>query len=161
MSGRLSSTAALVDALDTVAKVRHSCEADIEDLEGRLRKADLVELKAHGVKARVALRIGLAMSEPCFSIEHEGRCIGMFGVTPEPLEPKVGMIWLLGSDEIKDISTQFLRESRSWLERISSNYELLTNVVHQDNHLHHKWLRFLGFSFVRREAPFIEFARIP
>jgi hypothetical protein len=27
--------------------------------------------------------------------------------------------------------------------------------------LHHKWLRFLGFNFIRREKPFIEFARIP
>ena len=105
-----------------MALVRLSQESDIEDLEGRMRAADLVELKAHGIQARVALRVG---------------------------------------DEIKDINRQFLRESRTWLERIGSQYELLTNVVHEDNHLHHKWLRFLGFTFIRREKPFIEFARIP
>ena len=99
-----------------MALVRLSQESDIEDLEGRMRAADLVELKAHGIQARVALRVG---------------------------------------------NRQFLRESRTWLERIGSQYELLTNVVHEDNHLHHKWLRFLGFTFIRREKPFIEFARIP
>lgn len=143
-----------------MALVRLAQESDIEDLEGRMRAADLVELKAHGVQARSALRAGLVMSRPCFSIEHKGRCIGMFGVTPEPVDPQTGLVWLLGSDEIQDISRQFLRESRQWLERIGSQYELLTNVVHEDNHLHHKWLRFLGFTFIRREKPFIEFARI-
>ena len=144
-----------------MAVVRLSYEADIEDLEGRLRAADLVELKAHRVSARDALRLGLVESKPCYSIEHEGRCVSMFGVTPDPIDPTTGYVWLLGSDDIQDISRQFLRESRSWLDHIGSHYELLTNVVHEDNHLHHKWLRFLGFHFIRREKPFIEFARIP
>lgn len=143
-----------------MAHVRLSLEADIEDLEGRMRAADLVELKAHGVSAKLALRAGLVTSRPCYSIEHQGRCIAMFGVTPDVTDAAIGLVWLLGSDEIQSISTQFLRESRRWLAEISTGYDLLTNVVHQDNHLHHKWLRFLGFSFVRREAPFIEFARI-
>jgi hypothetical protein len=144
-----------------MATVRYSQESDIEDLEGRLRAADLVELKAHGVTARAALRVGLIQAKPCYSIEHRGRCISMFGVSPDPVDPSTGIVWLLGSDEIQDISKQFLRESRFWLQRIGGHYELLTNVVHEDNHLHHKWLRFLGFSFIRREKPFIEFARIP
>ena len=84
----------------------------------------------------------------------------MFGVTPLFGEPGIGNVWLLGSDEIADISTQFLRQSRKWLSRIAENYEALTNEVHADNTLPHRWLKFWGCKFVRRQAPWIEFARI-
>ena len=87
----------------------------------------------------------------------------MFGVTPffgSTKEFRVGQIWLLGSDEIHNIRIQFLRESRHWLEEISESYDLICNVVHEDNELHHKWLKFLGFRFLNHQSPFIEFARI-
>ena len=143
-----------------MAEVRIARVTDVEDLEGRLRAADLVELKAHGVRGREALSAGLSSSKPCYSIEHEGRCIGLFGATHTEDQPSVGHVWLLGADEIGDISTQFLRESREWLGQISKPYKLVCNVVHEDNELHMRWLKFLGFKFLRREAPFIEFARI-
>ena len=143
-----------------MAHVRLSVESDVQDLEGCLRPADLKELKAHRVQAGPVLQVGLAASDPCLSIEHKGRCIAMFGATPVFEEPGMGNVWLLGSDEIKDISIQFLRESRKWLGRVAGGYDVLCNVVHEENELHHKWLKFLGFSFVRREAPWIEFARI-
>lgn len=143
----------------TLAEVRKATKSDVEDLDGRLRAADLLELKAHKVKACDALTGGLASSTPCYAIEHEGRCIGLFGASAAPDYPGVGHVWLLGSDEIGDIGRQFLRESRKWLKEISSPYDLVCNVVHEDNELHIKWLKFLGFKFLRREAPFIEFAR--
>ena len=143
-----------------MAHVRLAVEADVQDLEGRLRHADLVGLEAHRVQASAALRVGLEASDRCYAIEHRGQCIAMFGVTPIFGEPGIGNVWLLGSDEIADISTQFLRQSHEWLSRIAENYEALTNVVHEDNTLHHRWLKFLGFKFVRRQAPWIEFARI-
>ena len=143
-----------------MAEVRLACETDVEDLEGRLRAADMVELEAHGTRGRYALTAGLVASNPCFAIEHEGRCIGLFGATRNPDDEDIGYVWLLGDDEIGDISTQFLRESKRWLKEVSKPYKLVCNVVHEDNSLHIKWLKFLGFKFLRREAPFIEFARI-
>ena len=83
----------------------------------------------------------------------------MFGVSPH-FEEGIGFIWLLGTDEIKDISWQFLRESREWLEKISSPYKMVCNMVHEENTVHIKWLKFLGFTFLKRTKPFIEFARI-
>lgn len=143
-----------------MALVRLAVDSDLHDLEGRLRHADMVELEAHGVDATEVLKVGIMDSKPCYAIEHQGRCIALFGVTRVFGAPRFGNVWLLGTDEITEIRTQFLRQSRGWLERISEGYDLLSNVVHEDNELHHKWLRFLGFQFVRREPPFIEFARI-
>jgi hypothetical protein len=140
--------------------VRLSVEADVHDLDGRLRHADLIELEAHKIQASSALRVGLAASDPCYTLEHQGRCIAMFGATPAFGEPRMGNVWLLGSDEISEVSTPFLRQSHKWLERIANDYEALSNVVHEDNELHHKWLKFLGFQFIRRRSPWIEFARI-
>lgn len=142
-----------------MAHVRKSVEADQTDLATRLRKADQVELDAHNVTAELALGMGFTFSQPCLTIEHDDKPIGMFGVTPVDGADEVGQVWLLGSDEINDIRYQFLRESKRWLKEISNDYEMLCNVVHEGNTLHHRWLKFLGFSFLSHRRPFFEFAR--
>ncbi|MAH44909.1 hypothetical protein CMI37_03720 [Candidatus Pacearchaeota archaeon] len=143
-------------------QVRLSQAEDCVSLAGQLRSADLKELQAHGVTPEKALTVGYEASTPCYTIEHEGEPVAMFGVSPLTVGvPKqTGAVWLLGSDRIKDIRTRFLRESRQWLEEISKPYALLANVVHEENALHIRWLQFLGFTFVRKVSPFIEFARI-
>ena len=145
-----------------MAQVRESCDGDLKLLAPRLRAADLRELEAHKADAESALRHGLKFSRPCYTIEHNEQPIGMFGVAPHPVVPSVGVVWLLGSDEIgaKDVRVRFLRESREWLDRIGEDFDLLCNLVHEDNELHIKWLKFLGFTFIKRTPPFYEFVRI-
>lgn len=142
-----------------MADVRASLNTDWKTLAPRLREADQIELSAHNTTAEVALGMGYHFSKPCLTIEHEGEPIGMFGVTPVEGMREVGRVWLLGSDEIADIRYQFLRESKQWLRMISEDYDMLCNVVHAGNTLHHRWLRFLEFRFLRRHSTFIEFAR--
>ena len=91
--------------------------------------------------------------------------IAMFGSSE--VEPGVGMVWLLGTDGIHDISRQFLRESKHWLEQLHDNYEMLFNYVDERNTVHIKWLKWLGFKFINRHEqfgvenrPFFEFVRI-
>lgn len=143
-----------------MAFVRETRDGDLESLVPRLRAADLLELRAHKVDAETALRQGFEFSSPCFTIEHLDQAIGMFGVAPHSTVPTVGLVWLLGSDEISTIRTRFLRESRRWLKEIEGGYDLLCNVVHEENELHIKWLKFLGFTFINHHSPFIEFVRI-
>jgi hypothetical protein len=145
-----------------MAHVRETQDGDLVSLAPSLRAEDLKELEAHKVDAETALRMGMKLSRPCYTIEHNGKPIGMFGSSPHPMVPTVGIVWLLGSDEIasKDVRTRFLRESKEWLDEISTGYDLLCNMVHEENALHIKWLRFLGFNFIRAESPFIEFVRL-
>jgi len=91
--------------------------------------------------------------------------VAMFG--SGPVEPRVGSVWLLGTDGIEDISIQFLRESKYWLEHLYENYDLLFNYVDERNTVHIKWLKWLGFKFINRhekfgveKRPFFEFVRI-
>ena len=143
-----------------MASVRKTLYGDHLDLVDNLRAADLVELRAHNVTPESALRLGYEYSEPCMTILHKRRPIGMFGVTPIRDIERAGSVWLLGSDEISDIRIQFLRESQKWLIEIAKDYSMLCNVVHEDNVLHHRWLRYLQFRKLRHCSPFFEFARI-
>ena len=144
-----------------MAHVRLSVDKDLGHLMHRLRAADLKELQAHKADAETALRHGLKFSQPCYTIEHADCPIGMFGVARHPVIPSVGVVWLLGSEEIGavDVRMRFLRESKEWLDKIGEGFDLLCNVVHEENELHIKWLKFLGFNFIQHNPPFYEFVR--
>ena len=126
-----------------------------------LREADRLELKAHGQKdSYKALVASVRASDKCYTVWIDEEPAAIFGVATIDVDPRVGSIWLLGTPKIETIKIQFLRESRRWLEDVSQGYDLLTNVVHQDNDLHIRWLRWLGMSFLNHQPPFVEFAKV-
>lgn len=141
--------------------VRAAAEADIAYLlAAGLREADRLELDASGISEEEGLAGSFAATPDCKTVVFDGRPVAMFGAAPVE-GSRVGIVWFLGTAEMTNISTRFLRESKRWLEKISTDYDLLTNVVHQSNKLHIRWLRWLGFVFLsRRHGPFVEFARI-
>ena len=141
------------------ALVRPSCEEDCQHLLPNLREADRLEIEAHNADPSIALDLGYQGSDPCMTVEYQSEPIAMFGVTPCIGHEDIGLVWLLGSDKIKDIRIQFLRESREWLDQIGTNYDMLCNVVWEGNTLHHRWLKHLGFRFLSYRSPFYEFAR--
>lgn len=148
--------------------VRPSTPEDVTYLLPNLRKEDLQEIEASGWRtAELALSDGLKDSTPCLSIVTPAdEAIAMFGVVPSG-QPELGYVWLLGSDEIKNHKTQFLRESRKWLDFFHQQFPVLANCVDARNTVHIAWLRWCGFSFLRRvnadgpgNLPFYEFARL-
>lgn len=141
--------------------VRAASRNDVMALRYSLRTADLVELQAHKISPEEALLNGHKHSLPhAFTVTVDNRPAAMFGVVPVT-DSEFGAIWFLGSKLIHKIKLQFLRESRTWLDTLSQDYQLLFNDVHHDNKLHIRWLKWLGFSFLHYEAPFIEFVKIP
>lgn len=146
--------------------VRPSRGDDVQAMAPRLRSEDLAEIvAASGQKAVDALGAGFVASRPCMTVEYNGRPAAMFGVVPGEVEyPKLGNVWLLGTDDIHLFSRQFLRQSRAWLVEIAKGYDLIGNVVDERNDEHVRWLRWLGFRFIKRHAtfghlglPFLEF----
>lgn len=128
-----------------------------------LRDADMLELIEANLEPELALEMGLAMSQPhAFTVTVDEVPAAMFGVCPDPRYPDAdaGVVWLLGTDRILNIRRQFLRESLDWIDEIASQYSVLGNSVHCANLVHIRWLKWLGFTFIKANGPMVEFARI-
>ena len=149
--------------------VRPTQPTDASWLAPRLRTADRNEIDAlAGIDHLEALQMAADASVIPFTIvDTQDHPIAMMGCTRDVNIPWVGYIWLLGSNRIVDIRNTFLRQSRMWIPALGQPFKVLANVVDERNKTHIKWLRWIGFTFVKRhehmgvqERPFYEFIRI-
>jgi hypothetical protein len=136
---------------------------DILILAPKLRKEDVAEILAvTGNDPQTELQNSLMYSEECWTIEHEGLIIGMFGVAPIHGSTG-GAIRLLASDELPKIRWEFLKKTRPWVAYFLTKYPLLTNIVDSRNEVHIKWLKWAGFTFEGEipvgpeKIPFLQF----
>ncbi len=149
-----------------VVKVRPATPRDAYALSPRLRKADLDEIQAaSGDTPETVLRRGIEHGRAYSIVNTKGEILGIFGVGT--VAPRVGVVWLLGSDDLTKISYIFLRESRVWLRKLFDGHDLLANVIDARNTLHIRWLRWLGFHFVAQRPnygtageTFLEFCKL-
>lgn len=149
-----------------MAYYRPSIEEDATVLAPKMRKQDTLEVwHSHGLSPLEALTMSLLLSvEANTIIDDDDEVIGMFGVGEAT--PQVGIPWLLASDKLRDVTKQFLPESEKWVKRMNERYDLLYNYVYAGNTTSIRWLKWMGFSFIR-EIPdhgvhptkFIEFAK--
>lgn len=140
-------------------------EDDVVQMAPRLRQADKDEVWASGgYLPEDALRASYRASQPCFAFRGPAGPQALFGVAP--MYENVGAIWLLGTDAIDTTPITFLRWSRRFLPFLIEPYDMVCNLVHTRNTVHIKWLRWLGFCFIRevKHGPehqsFYEFARL-
>lgn len=97
--------------------------------------------------------------------EEDGVPVAIGGV--DASIPLVGTVWMTSTDDIVKHRVKFLREmSKPVLALLHQDFPILTNMVDERNVLHQRWLRWLGFVFLRRiekwgahSVPFYEFAR--
>ena len=148
--------------------VRRPVLEDIEYLTNHLRTEDVREIEAHGSTVREGLWDSLCNSVRAFVVTYEERPVLIFGISEDnPPGIKRCAVWMVGTPEVKRISRLFLRHSREWVAEIAQGYDLLWNVVDCRNSLHHRWLRWCGFTFLRMlpvgpgSLPFYEFVLKP
>lgn len=141
--------------------------ADVVELDRNLRPEDRRELEdITGKDAKRSLFLAALAGDPCLTLRtHEGGLIGLLSVARVGLSG--GAIAFSGTPLIEQHSTAFLRGSRDILAEVSKDYDTLFNVCDARNAAHHRWLKWLGFHFIRkidhygaREVPVYEFARI-
>ena len=114
------------------------------------------------------LQEGLRLSDRSWALcSSGGELAGILGTQPVQEHPELGWVWMVATPTLTAHSVEFLRSCRPALPEIFGNYETLFNYTDARNALHHRWLRWLGFSFLRRVEqygaeglPFIEFAKI-
>lgn len=128
--------------------VRKATEADAHSLASRLRQADLLELSAlnMGTPSEV-LAEGVRVSSKCLvAVDDDDQPQIIFGVNPSH-SPSEGWVWMVASDDLEKHWRQVLRESRLWLSYLTEGYASTGNIVHSQNIIHIKWLRWLGYAF--------------
>ena len=123
--------------------------SDVEYIIEHMRADDRQELEANGFAPSDGLRVSVDGSTHLLTgLDKEGNPAFIMGARKEPYG-NTAMIWLLGTDAIEREPKTFLLNSRPTLEML---YELVGvttfyNFVWKHNHLHVKWLKWLGFTF--------------
>ena len=148
---------------------RKSILSDVVELAANMRQEDKEEVLAYsGSSPQEALFYCFFNSKPCMTmVGRKGNLMGMYGVVP--CSPKVGRIWMLGHktmiNDYKDVR-DCLKYSPIELQKFHCNYPLLYNYVDERNTTHIKWIKWMGFSIIKKHAtfgaagiPFYEFVK--
>lgn len=139
---------------------------DCREMAPFMREQDAKEVMASNeLNPLRSLQASFKASRECNTIIHEdGSIVGMFGVADSIV---FGSPWLLGTDKLIDTRSEFIPQAREWVERINETYPLLVNYVHADNEVSKRWLKSLGFQFIKLieeygvgKEPFYQFVRI-
>ena len=131
--------------------VRSATYDDCLSLAPNLRQEDKDEVWAsHGMLPEEALIYSFLSCPKTFVAVINDEILCMFGCSPKATEG-MGMPWLLGSDDIKVFSREFLSASKAIFARTIVPYHFLSNQVWSKNTVHIKWLKWMGFTIETTE----------
>ena len=137
-------------------------------LAENMRHEDVRELAdGSGDTPEGALTTAFRESTKCLSAFTDGgELITIFGVAPSSLDPLVGHPWLLATPRLDDVKKTFLKNSKEYLSFLGEGFPLLMNCCDKRNTTHIRWLKWLGFTFIREHprfgvgsVPFLEFVK--
>lgn len=119
----------------------------VASIAARMRAEDVAEVWASSRSTpRGALMRSLGQSSEAWTALIDGQPEVMFGVMDLNILTAMGAPWLLGTDAVVTHNRQFLRRSVWWREKLFERYDSLRNLVHDDNVVSKRWLKWLGFT---------------
>lgn len=118
----------------------------IDQIKGRLRKADKIECFACGHDPDMSLQKGFETSVLCFVGMVGDEPVICFGLAQASLLGTVGIPWMVGTDSIKKISRGIVQRSRQVIGVFLDMYPYLENYVHTENKISIRWLKWCGFT---------------
>lgn len=122
-------------------------EAHVQAMEGRVRQADVDELRAAGGRAPgEAMLEGLRLSSEAWAGLADGQVMCIFGVVQTSILAREGTPWMVGSDLVDRHARAFLLRSRPVVATWAARFDLLWNFVDARNRRAITWLRWLGFQ---------------
>lgn len=77
--------------------------------------------------------------------------IAVYGIVPASSLSDIGIPWLLGTERMKEIRIQFVKETRQYVQDMLLEFPHLVNYVDVRNKMSIRWLKFLGFEFSEAE----------
>ncbi|MAU02231.1 MAG: hypothetical protein CL608_34265 [Anaerolineaceae bacterium] len=151
-------------------EIRMADPTDAERVASNLRRADRREMDAvlgSGCDRAAALLYGIENSYYPFTACINGKPVSIFGAIPDPIHSYIGGVWMMGTDDMVKNKKLFIRHSRPALDEVFKPFRLLWNCVDKRNTVHIRWIRWMGFSFLRtiphfgeQGRPFMEFAKL-
>jgi len=135
------------------ATTRWATSADAEHVAERLRAQDTAELLAMNLDPREAVIQSHKRAIWCDVAELQGRPVAIFGVCRSQDDPALGLPWLVGTEDMTGLGSQFVRGCRPVVDRMLATCPALVNIVHRENRVAQRWLSWLGFRFVHLPAP--------
>ncbi len=131
--------------------IRPATWDDVMFIAENMRQADIGECRAGNLSPLDALTHSMDASIIAQTVlapdTLKPGCI--MGVCGSDYGPSWGAIWLLGTDDIARHRVPFLRRSKKVLANLyeDTGREVFYNYTWVNNHVHHTWLRWLGFTF--------------
>lgn len=129
-------------------KFRPARYEDIAEVAAKMREIDRKELElSSGHSPLEALERSFEQSQYCRCIEVDGTPAALFGVCRPFILSSGGLIWLLGSNDLKKIKKSFVENSIKYIEECFEYAEYLENYVWIENRFSIRWLKWCGFKF--------------
>lgn len=139
---------------------------DCREIAPLMRSQDAKEVfYSNGLNPLRALQESYRVSQICNTVIHkDGSAVGMFGLS---INDVFASPWLLGTDKLTEVPKQFIPQAQEWVEDMNDKYPLLINFVHAENTVSKRWLKSLGFEFIKLDKeygagkqPFYQFVRM-
>ena len=146
--------------------LRKATFKDLQYVANNLREVDKLEaFYQTGQEPLQALQFTYLCSKVNMAIADDNDApIGLCGVV------NGGVIWMVSTDALFDnrkYKIQLIRKGREWVDNLLESYKVLYNFVYAENKSAIKWLKSLGFTFIKyheeygmQGKPFYEFLRI-
>lgn len=134
--------------------VRAADLSDVSPIVADLRTADIEELRAASAHPLGdTLRYGVNHGYSEVACLPNGTPVAIYGVTPTG-NPDLGLVWMVATNGFSTLHRQFLRECREAIHRIGNGYKALYNYTDARNTVHHRWLRWCGFTIIKEHPNF-------
>ena len=129
---------------------------DCLELAPKMRESDKQEIWSAG---RFTPTSGLHMSleisgEHAYTLKLDEEVVGIFGVAPCREQPDVGIVWLMGADNMTTNKKGFYKVSQEYLKKFLEMYKTVFNYVDDRNVSSSKWVESLGFKNLGTEPKF-------
>lgn len=123
--------------------IRKAEKTDIDYISENAREADVKEaFLMSGKHLKDIFSEAGDIHDNSFVWEVDGKLICIYGVNP--IDKKIGVIWLIATDDFEKYSVTFGRECKDVFKNLINGYDYLFNYVHNDHKKALQWLKWLG-----------------
>ena len=129
---------------------------DCLELAPKMRESDKQEIWSAGrFTPTSGLHRSLEISgEHAYTLNLDEEVVGIFGVAPCKEQPDIGIVWLMGADNMTTNKKGFYKVSQEYLKKFLEMYKTVFNYVDDRNVSSSKWLESLGFKNLGTEPKF-------